>query len=176
MAKQLVLAFFDNESAADAAVTAVKAWDKADKEVKLGAIGVLVKDANGNVKTNKLGARQTGTGAALLGVAAIFTGGLSIIGGALLGGLMGSFFHKGLGMSKDDVVHLSSQLDDGRAAVGILAKMDEAAAVMAKLTELGGVVESYEVTDEAEANFEEAIAETGAGEQADETVAGQPAD
>jgi len=42
MAKQqLVLAFFENEAAADEAVNAVKQWDKASKEVKLGAIGIL---------------------------------------------------------------------------------------------------------------------------------------
>ena len=35
--KQLVLAFFENEAAADEAVKAIKGWDKASKEVKLGA-------------------------------------------------------------------------------------------------------------------------------------------
>ena len=45
--KQLVLAFFENEDAADGAVDEIKQWDKASKEVKLGAIGVLVKDDEG---------------------------------------------------------------------------------------------------------------------------------
>ena len=53
--QQLVLAFFENEAAADQAVNAVKQWDKASKEVKLGAIGVLVKDDKGKIKTQKLG-------------------------------------------------------------------------------------------------------------------------
>jgi hypothetical protein len=38
--KQLVLAFFENEAAADEAVKQVKQWDKASKDVKLGATGV----------------------------------------------------------------------------------------------------------------------------------------
>ena len=63
MGKQLVLAFFENEAAADQAVDAVKQWDKASKEIKLGAIGILVKDDKGKIKTHKLGKRKTGTGA-----------------------------------------------------------------------------------------------------------------
>ena len=43
MAKQMVMAFFANEADADAAVDAVKQWDKASKEIKLGAIGVLAR-------------------------------------------------------------------------------------------------------------------------------------
>ena len=40
--KQLIIAFFESEDAADAAVDEIKQWDKASKEVKLGAIGILV--------------------------------------------------------------------------------------------------------------------------------------
>jgi len=148
--KQLVLAIFDTEAAADEAASAVKAWDKASKDVKLGAIGVLVKDDKGKVKTHKLGKRKTGTGAVVGAIAAaIGTGGLSLVGGAVIGGILGSFFHKGLGMSKEDMARIDGELDGGKAIVGILAKNDEAEAVSAKLTELGGTVEAHEVTDEA---------------------------
>jgi hypothetical protein len=37
-----------------------KQWDKASEEIKLGAIGVLVKDDKGKIKTHKLGKRKTG--------------------------------------------------------------------------------------------------------------------
>jgi len=40
--KQVVLAVFDDEAAADAAVNQVKSWDKATDEIKLSSIGVLV--------------------------------------------------------------------------------------------------------------------------------------
>jgi len=57
--KQFVLAFFGSEAAADEAVNKIKQWDKASKEVKLGAIGVLVKDDKGKIKTkNWASARQ----------------------------------------------------------------------------------------------------------------------
>ena len=147
--KQLVLAFFENESAADSAVDQVKQWDKASKDIKLGAIGLLVKDDKGKVKTHKLGKRKTGTGAVLFGLAAVLTGGATLVGGAVVGGILGSFFHKGLGLSKDDLARIDGELDGGKAAVCILAQPDEADSVSAKLAELGGVPETHEVTEEA---------------------------
>ena len=160
MAKQqLVLAFFENEAAADQAVNAVKQWDKASKEIKLGAIGVLVKDDKGKIKTHKLGARKTGTGAVLFGLAAVLTGGATLLAGAVFGGIVGSFFRKGLGMSKDDLARIDGELDGGKAAVCILAAPDEAAAVSAKLAELGGKPESHEVSEEVVQEAETAAAE-----------------
>jgi hypothetical protein len=147
--KQLVLAFFENEAAADKAVNDIKGWDKASKDVKLGAIGVLVKDDKGKIKTHKLGKRKTGAGAVLGVLAAVLTGGISLLGGAVAGGILGAFFHKGLGMSKDDLARINGELDGGKAAVGILAAADEAAGVTAKLAELGGKPETHEVSDEA---------------------------
>ncbi len=150
MAKQqLVLALFENEAAADKAVEALKQWDKASKEVKLGAVGVLTKDDKGKIKTQKLGARRTAGGAVLFGLVALLTGGASVVGSAVVGGLVGSVFHKGLGMSKEDLTRLDGELSGGKAAVGVLANNDEAAGVSAKLAELGGKAETHEVTDEA---------------------------
>jgi hypothetical protein len=170
MANQLVLAFFENEAAADAAVTHVKGWDKASKEVKLGAIGVLVKDDKGKIKTQKLGARKTGTGAVLFGLAGLLSGGMTVLGGAIFGGIAGSLFHKGLGMSKDDLARIDGDLNGGKAAVAILANADEAAAVSAKLAELGGKPESHAVTEEAVQEAQTVAAE------APEEVAEAPAE
>ena len=155
--QQLVLAFFDAEAAADQAVEALKQWDKANDEIKLGAIGVLVKDEKGEIKTHKVGKRAGGKGAktfAVLGVVAgVLSGGLTVVGGlvggAVLGGIMGSFFHKGLGISKEDLARISGELDGGKAAVGLVIKTEEVAALTEKLAELGGKPEAYEVTDEA---------------------------
>ena len=55
MAKTVVLSYFSNEETADDAVAALKAWDKADDDIKLNAIGVLVLDDKGKVKAHKLG-------------------------------------------------------------------------------------------------------------------------
>ncbi len=147
--KQLVLAFFDSEAAADKAVNDLKAWDKANQDIKLGAIGVLVKDAQGKVKTHKLGSRKWGVGAILGAIAAVLSGGMTLVGGAVLGRLVGAFFHSGLGMSKEDLARIDKELDNGRAAVGVLANDNEAASVSKKLSELGGKAETHAVSDEA---------------------------
>src|SRR5512139_1601695 len=126
MGNQLVLAFFDSENEADYAVGLLKDWDKASKEVKLGAIGVLVKDDKGKIKTHKLGARKGKTGAILFGLAGLLSGGMTVLGGAVLGGILGSLFHKGLGLSEEDLARIDGDLSGGKAAVAILANPDEA--------------------------------------------------
>jgi uncharacterized membrane protein len=161
MAKQqLVLAFFDNETAADGAVNRIKQWDKASKEIKLGAIGVLVKDDKGKIKTHKLGSRKTATGAIVFGLAAVLTGGASLLAGAVFGGIVGSFFRKGLGMSKEDLARIDGELNGGKAAVCILAAPAEAAAVSGKLAEFGGKPETHEVSEEVVQEAETAAAAT----------------
>jgi uncharacterized membrane protein len=157
--KQLVLAFFDNEDAADEAVEALKQWDKGTKDIELGAIGVLVKNEKGKIKTHKLGKRKTGTGAVLFALAGLLSGGLSVIGGAVLGGILGSFFHKGLGMSKDDLARIDGELDGGRAAVGVLVEPNDSTMVTNRLADLGGESETHEVTEEALDHVETAAEE-----------------
>lgn len=168
--KQLVLGYFGSEAAADAAVEALKQWDKASKDVKLGAIGVLVKDDKGKVKTHKTGKRNTGLGALLGVIAAVLSGGVSLLGGIVGGGVIGALFHKRLGISKEEMAEIDTHLNDGKAAVGLLVKTGEAEAVTAKMTELGGVAaSSYEVEDEV---IEEAVsaAETEPVEAAAESA------
>jgi hypothetical protein len=169
--KQLVLGYFGSEAAADEAVESLKQWDKASKDVKLGAIGVLVKDEKGKVKTHKVGKRNTGLGALLGVIAAVLSGGITLLGGVVGGGIIGALFHKGLGISKEEMAKIDGYLNDGKAAVGLLARPDEAEAVTAKMTELSGVAaESFEVADEvveeavAAAEAEEAPAETASTE------------
>jgi uncharacterized membrane protein len=166
--KQLVLALFDNEAAADAAVSSLKAWDKATKEIKLGGIGVLVKDPAGKVKTQKLGGRKTVTGVVVGVIAGILTGGLSLLGGAIAGGIVGSFFRQGLGITKDDLARLDGELNGGKAAVAVMADPGEAPAVSAKLAELGGKPETHEVTEAAVAQATEAVEVAPAAEAAPE--------
>jgi hypothetical protein len=155
--KHLVIALFDSELSADKAVESLKSWDKANEAIKLGAIGVLVKDKDGKIKDHKLGKRDTiegaGVGLVLGLIAGVLSGGIAIlggiVGGAILGGVVGTFVHKGLGMSKEDLDKLGAHLDAGRAAVGVMVEKGEVKDTAAKLTELGGNVETYEVKAEA---------------------------
>jgi hypothetical protein len=153
LSKQLILALFENEAAADEAVKEIKRWDKASEDIRLGAIGVMVKDEKGKLKTHKLGARQTVGGAVLFGLAALLTGGaaigLGLVGGVVAGTGIGSLFHKGLKMSKEDIAGLNQALDGGKAAVGVMAEVGEVEPVSAKLKGVGGELHTYEVTEEA---------------------------
>lgn len=153
--QQLMLAFFASEDAADEAAKALKQWEKATEYMKLDAVGVLVEDDDGNVKEHKLGRRAgkrgMGVGVALGVVAAIPTGGLSLVGGVLGGGagggVIGEFFQKGLKMSDEDAARVDQELDAGHAAVGVLAWDSETEAVADKLKELGGTPQSHEVAE-----------------------------
>jgi uncharacterized membrane protein len=144
--KQLVLALFDSEDAAEKAADRLKRWDKKNRDVKARALSILVKDEKVTVKKELPGARAGRKGAgsgALVGlIAAVPTAGLSllegVLGGAVIGWVVGSFHHRRLRLSNDDQARLAKELDGGKAAVGVLVAVDEAAAFRAKLQELCG--------------------------------------
>ena len=141
--KQLILAFFADQPAAETAALALKDSGVADSD----AIGILVLDATGNdVVVDKVGATSVaagvGVGAALLvlgpyflgvGVAsAVVGGGIGAAGGAV----GGSLHHKGLKLSDEDKARISADLSSGKAAAGVLGRIDQGPAIQAKLTEL----------------------------------------
>ena len=142
--KALLLSFFADEPEADAAATSLK-----DSGITSGdAVGILVLDAAGNLKEEKVGARSWGAGAGIgacllvLGPAAM---GVGIIGGTAAGGL----HHKGLKLSEEDQARISADLAAGKAAVGVLARIEDGRTVQERLTELGGATSSHDVVDEA---------------------------
>src|SRR3954453_5818149 len=141
--KTIVLATFDDEATADAAAGALR-----DSKIAKGdAIGVLVLDDKGQVKTEKVGKRSVGKGAGIGLVLAAFTpvGAGAVVGGAALGAL----HHKNLGLKSGDRERIGKQLEDGKAALGVLAPVAEADAVSTKLAELGGTAEAHQTTDQA---------------------------
>ncbi|TCC06059.1 DUF1269 domain-containing protein [Kribbella soli] len=153
--QQLVLAFFPSEDRADEAAMVMRNWDEATEYMKLDGVGVLVMNDKGKLKEHKAGKRAgkkgMGIGVALGVIAAIPTGGLSLLGGAVAGvvggGFIGEFFHKGLKISDEDAARISSELEAGHAAVGVLAWEFEADAVSHKLSELGGTPQTHEVAE-----------------------------
>ena len=152
--RQLLLAVFPDELAADSAAVALK-----DSGITEGdAIGILALDSAGKLKQDKVGARSTGKGAAvggvlvLLGPAAL---GVGVLGGAAAGAL----HHKKLGLTDADKARLSAELTSGKAAVGVMAYYDTAPAIADRLEQLGGKPETHELSDEA---LEAATAETSA--------------
>jgi uncharacterized membrane protein len=162
---QLVVAYFDSKDQAEQAADSLKNWDKASEDIKLGALAVVSKNEKGKVETTKLGPRNTGKGAkvgVIAGVAAgVLTGGLSVLGGALLGGVLGggagALTKQGIGLSKEDLDHMNSELDAGHAALLVMVDAAEAADTTAELTRLGGKAQANEVAPEAVAQAEQAL-------------------
>ena len=142
--RQLVLAVFPDELAADSAAVALKDSGIADGD----AIGILALDADGKLKQEKVGAHSTGKGAAIGGVLGVFTA--AFLGPAVLGGMaVGALHHKNLGLSDADKARLTVELNAGKAAVGVMSHYDTAPAISDRLTQLGGASESHELTDDA---------------------------
>ncbi len=147
-AKEVVLGIFPDEVAADAAVARLQAWDELDPDVKLNAIGILVADAYGQLKTQKVGRRTMGKGAGI-GIALAMLTPVGLAAGIVGGGLMGALHRKGLGIKPEVRQEIGWELSGGKAAVGVLVAVDQAPTVSAKLTELGGSVREYELSEEA---------------------------
>jgi uncharacterized membrane protein len=155
---RLVIAYYSNKSAAEAAAEDLKQWDKANDDIKLGAIGVISLDENsGKIEVDEIGQRNTRMGA-LWGTAigaglGILTAGIALIpgliAGAAIGGGLGALDHKSLGMSDADVAKLADNLKHGGVALGVMCDDFEVDATKAKLTEAGGTAEYYNVQEEA---------------------------
>src|SRR4051812_47715374 len=142
--RQLVLAVFPDELAADTAAVALKESDIAHGD----AIGILVLDDSGKLKQDKVGTRSAGKGAAIGGVIAVTT--TALLGPAVVvGAVVGKLHHKNLGLSDADKARLSVDLNAGKAAVGVMADFETAPAISDRLTQLGGTSERHELTDDA---------------------------
>jgi hypothetical protein len=158
----VIVATFENETAADTAIKALKGWDKASDEIKLGAIGKIYKKGD-KVKTSL--ERKTGKGAkvgAALGVAAaVLSGGVTLVAGVVTGGVMGgvagSFFKKSLHLTTSEVQAIGAELDAGRAAVVVACDEPEVTATGAQLASSGGTVKTYMVPPELLGETAEAI-------------------
>jgi hypothetical protein len=142
--KTVVLAIFKDEVSADAAAASLK-----DSGVTHGdAIGVLVLNEKGELKADKVGKRSWGKGTGIGAVVALVTP-VGLAAGLIGGGLLGALHHKNLGLDEADRDRIGSELQGGKAAVGVLAPVSEATFLAGKLTDLGGTAETHPVSDEA---------------------------
>ncbi|MCB0232258.1 MAG: hypothetical protein KDH90_24590, partial [Anaerolineae bacterium] len=105
-----VMAVFDNQAAAEQAMTNLEGWDLASQEVMLGNIGTIYKK-NGKIKTNM--GRKTTKGAtvgALIGVAGALLGPVGLIGGliagAAVGGAAGAVFTEHMKLTDEEAAEL----------------------------------------------------------------------
>ena len=142
--KRLVISIFDAEADADEAAAALRQAGAVVDD----AIGVLVLDERGELKTHKVGATSGGKGAAagaVLGLLGPIGLGVGVAGGALLGKL----HHKDLGLDDADRERLGAALRGGKAAVGVLADPDELVARGVHSRRPGGETEAHELNEAA---------------------------
>ena len=163
--RNLIIAYFPNVDAADAAGKQLKHWDKAEQEIKLGGLGIIT-EHDGKLKTHLVGARAGGTGAkwgtvlgatgglatGVLAAVGVMTGGIGLIPGAIAGlaagAVGGSLFHKRIGMTDEDRARLEEHLRTGGAALAVMADATEVGPTKAEIASLGGAVEHYYLPDE----------------------------
>ncbi len=177
---KLVVGYYVNSAAAEAAAEDLKAWNKADDAIKLGAIAVLTIDPKtGELKAEDVGQRNTRSGAlwgtAIGAVVGILSGGIGFIPGLLLGAgggaAIGAMGHKQVGMSDEEHAEMVDRLRSGGAALAVMADDFEVEPLKAEMAEIGGYVKDYDVPEET-AGAVTAAAEVQAGAAAaiDEAV------
>jgi len=120
MAKQkddhVVIALFTDEDAAKAGEKAVKKWDKSDKDVKLGDVGLIYTKGD-KIKTHIDHMYDMGD----------------------------SYFKHDTGLTKDEIDKIAKALDGGQVAVVVACTADDVTAVSKELTTAGGTVKDYAV-------------------------------
>jgi hypothetical protein len=161
--ENVVVAIFGSQSEADAAIDGLKDWDQASDDIKLGAIGTIVKDGD-KVKTHV--GHKTGRGAvvgAVVGViAGVLSGGLTLLGGLLgggaLGGAGGAFMKQSLHLTKQEIDALGNELDAGKVAVVVTCDEAEIEPTKTQLETYGGTTRTYGVPQAALAEATQAMA------------------
>jgi predicted flap endonuclease-1-like 5' DNA nuclease len=163
--ENVVIAVFKDYVAAEQAIVALRHWDKADREIKLGAVGTVSK-ADGKVETRvgrRVG-RGAGVGAILGVIAGVLSGGVTVVGGAVagtvLGAIVGSLSKRSLHLTEKEIEELGRELDAGKVAVVVNCDDYEIEGTRAHLSEAGGSVQTYEVPGTAIAEAVEALEKT----------------
>jgi uncharacterized membrane protein len=154
-----LIAVFDDAAKAEQAARDLMGWDKANDDIKLGAIGLLTRESGAwgqaSIKTKNFSARNTSKGAKVglgLGVlAAVLSGGLTLVpgavAGAVAGGAVGSLSRKGLGVTDEELENLTKDLEGGRAALLVMCDEGEVAATTAYLVAAGGTPHGHPVNE-----------------------------
>ena len=146
----VVIAFFDDEFAARQAADALRDWDKERKDIKLGGCGVIV-EKNGRLKTHvgRWGGREARVGAVIGVIAAVFSGGLSFVGGVVAGGVsgggVGSFFRQARHLQQRDFEIIMETLHAGKGVLLTTCNSDELNDTAEQVKVLGGQVSAWEL-------------------------------
>ena len=176
----LVVAYYGSTAEAEQAADALKDWDDANDDIKLGAIAVLtLHPGTGEIQAHEVGQRETkgGTlwGTAIGAAVGLLSGGIALIPGMLVGAgggaAVGAMKTKSVEMDEQDRLTIANQLRNGLTGLAVMADNFEVDATMAKMISLGGRSESYRLAAEtAEALNEAAMVQNAAANAVDEAA------
>jgi hypothetical protein len=154
--RNVVIAYFESLAKANAAIEQLREWDKSNPDILLGGIGLMYWDGQ-KIVTEQAGNRAAGTGAkvgTVVGVAAgILTGGVGLIGAALVGmtggALVGALKKKGIHVTEEQLANITEQIKAGKFAVVAMADENEVNPTAAVLEAMGGTTQYVPVSAEA---------------------------
>jgi hypothetical protein len=149
----VVLGRFESVPPARDAAQAVVKWAADEAEVKLGPVSVISRDEQGELFTENFGRGKRGKGAKVgVGVgalAAVLSGGLTLIptaiAGALLGGAGGSLARDRVQLTSAELERIWGELEGGRGILVVQCQADDVAAVSGRITASGGHVDAGEL-------------------------------
>ena len=142
-AKDFVVAFFDDVDEGEAAARRLAL--EGILEQAEGTIGLLTLDAQGKVRSSRLGDRVSEHGPEVGSV-------LGSIALAITGGVLpkrGRFFDSRSNLTTDDIARFGAHLDAGQALVAVLCRHGSATDAIVALTQLGGKTEAHRLTGRA---------------------------
>lgn len=167
---RVILAVFDNESAAVGAQAGLEHWAGTRRDIKLGAVGFLQME-NGEVRSTLV--RKEGKGVLVngaMGLVKSMLGPIALVGDAVTG-VAKSLFGKEDDEAPPALQKLGAYMDAGGVTMVTAVREDqEARAFSSQLQAMGGRVTIYtvpqEVLDEVATAVETAQAEAEAAEKA----------
>lgn len=153
---ELVVSIFNNVESARKAQKGMEEWDKSQPNIHIGTSAVLYKGPDGKIKYDRSGVfdwKREATANVLI---------MTIMGANPLQGVLGRVSGLLASWSKSidtsNIKHLSSQLDQGKAALIVLCDEYEVQPVSQQLTSLGGSpVPGYSVPASTTTQVENAV-------------------
>ena len=164
MGSTIAIVMFEDPQKAGQVLKSVKKFEK-DKLVELKDAVVVVKDEQGKVKVSETADFTTGRGATFGGavgfVIGVVVGGP--VGGALLGAAAGALTAKkiDLGISKEKITSVTEEMQNNSSALFLqVVSVKKEGLLKALMKDSGGKLLEVELSDEIEADIDEAISDT----------------
>ena len=154
---QLIVSVFDNVDKTRAAQKELDVWDKAQKDIKLGASVIIYKDADGKIKYDHSGSFDWRKGALIGLLVAPLTGGAMKPVFGSISGLLHTWVKD---VKREEVDQIAAQLKQNKSVLAVLCDDYEKAPVSNELTQLGGTtVMGYQVPTETVERAHDAVSE-----------------